>query len=71
MSAQELSSTAAEPLRLLLSIEDAAERLSLGRTTFLQLVYARRIESVTIGRRRLIPAEGLEDYVARLRLAAE
>lgn len=71
MSTASDQSHAAQPLRLLLSIEDAAERLSLGRTTFLQLVYNGAIESVTVGRRRLIPVEGLEDYVARLRLTAE
>lgn len=54
---------------LLLSIEDAASALALGRTTFLQLVYSGQIESVRQGRRRLIPTEALEDYVAALRSA--
>lgn len=54
---------------LLLSIEDAASALALGRTTFLQLVYSGQIESVRIGRRRLIPTEAIEDFAAALRSA--
>jgi len=34
------------------------------------LVRVGEIESVTIGRRRLVPAEALTDYVERLRAAS-
>jgi len=52
---------------LLLTVEQAAERLQLGRTTLYALIGAGEIESVTVGRLRRIPAEALPEYVSRLR----
>jgi excisionase family DNA binding protein len=51
---------------VLLTVEEAAERLNIGRTTMYALVSTGDIESVTIGRLRRIPAECLEIYVAAL-----
>jgi excisionase family DNA binding protein len=52
---------------LVLTIEQAAKRLGIGRTLAYALVSSGEIESVTIGRLRRIPAECLTEYVDRLR----
>ncbi len=46
---------------VLLTVEEAARRLNIGRTTMYSLVSARVIESVTIGRLRRVPAECLDN----------
>jgi excisionase family DNA binding protein len=52
---------------LVLTIEQAAQRLGIGRTLMYALVTSGEIESVTIGRLRRIPAECITEYVYRLR----
>ena len=52
---------------LLLTVEEAAQRLSIGRTTMYSLVSTGAIESVTIGRLRRVPSESIEKYVTSLR----
>lgn len=54
------------PLRVLFSVEVAAEELSISRTRMYQLLKTGRIESVKVGRLRRIPAEALAGYVRRL-----
>ena len=44
---------------LLYSISDAAEALSLGRSKVYGLMAEGRLETVTIGRRRLVRAESV------------
>lgn len=65
-----MTNTGIEPhgtgLSLLLTIEEVAELLRLGRTRTYQLVMSGRIPSVTIGRRRLVPREDLEVFVHAL-----
>lgn len=56
--------------RLLYSIADAADQLSLGKRKVEDLIHDGEIETVTIGRRRLVPAEALTDYVERLKAAS-
>lgn len=59
--------------RILLSVEQAAEQLTIGRTRVYELIRTGEIESVQIGRLRRIPAVALDNYVHRLlaeRLAA-
>ena len=56
---------------LLLTVEDAAQRLSIGRTTMYSLISAGAIKSVTIGRLRRIPSECLEEYVSSLRTSGQ
>lgn len=51
---------------LLLTIEEAADRLNIGRTLMYSLVSPGVVKSVTIGRLRRIPAECLDEYVASL-----
>jgi excisionase family DNA binding protein len=53
-------------LSVLLTVEEAAELLRLGRTTTFELVIRGDIQSVKIGRRRLVLREGLDRYVAEL-----
>ena len=52
--------------RLLLTVEAAAELLSLGRTTVYELVATGELASVKIGRSRRIPYEALRRFIARL-----
>lgn len=63
--AAEISST--QPTRLVLTIEQAARRLGIGRTLMYSLVTSGEVESVTIGRLRRIPVECLAEYVTKLR----
>lgn len=51
---------------LLVPIPEACERLQLGRSTVYRLMDSGELASVTVGRRRLIPAAALEAFVARL-----
>jgi excisionase family DNA binding protein len=54
------------PERVLLTVEEAAERLGVGRTTAFALVKSGQIESVLIGRLRRVPTSAVRDYAARL-----
>lgn len=62
-----MSRAAAEvPARVLLTVEQAAHRLSISRTKMFQLIKGGEISSVRIGRSRRVPAEALTAYVERL-----
>ncbi|MEV8326766.1 helix-turn-helix domain-containing protein [Kitasatospora sp. NPDC056731] len=52
------------PSRVALTVEEAARRLGVGRTTMYALVASGEVPSVTIGRLRRVPAEALKEYVA-------
>ncbi|MGI8309430.1 helix-turn-helix domain-containing protein [Saccharopolyspora hattusasensis] len=52
--------------RVLLTVEQAAERLGLGRTTVYQLIANGDLGSVRIGRLRRIPADAIDAYVKHL-----
>jgi excisionase family DNA binding protein len=52
--------------RVLLTVEAAADRLSIGRTTMFALLKAGDIVSVRIGHLRRIPATELDAYAERL-----
>lgn len=49
--------------RLLYAIPDAAEKLSVSARVLERLIAAGEVETVKIGRRRLVPAEALADYI--------
>ena len=51
---------------LLLTVEEAADRLSIGRTLMYSLVSSGAVKSVRIGRLRRVPAECLGDFVTTL-----
>jgi excisionase family DNA binding protein len=54
-------------VRLVLTVEEAADRLGIGRTLMYALITTGEVESVRIGRLRRIPADALEMYVNGLR----
>ncbi len=56
-----------QPDGLLLTVEEAARRLRLGRTLVYRLISSGELESVKVGRLRRVPAECLPEYVATLR----
>lgn len=56
-----------EKPRVLYRVEDAAELLSIGRTSVYALIKNGELESVQIGHRRRVPADALAAYVERLR----
>ena len=53
--------------KLLLTPQEAAAVLSIGRTKVYELMEAGLLESVTIGRCRRVPAEALAPFVEALR----
>jgi excisionase family DNA binding protein len=53
-----------EPDRLL-SVDQAAQALGVGRTALYSEIRARRIRSVKVGRRRLIPSSAITDFASR------
>ncbi|WP_236793866.1 helix-turn-helix domain-containing protein [Amycolatopsis sp. GM8] len=54
------------PGRVLLTVEAAAQALSIGRTTMYTLIKAGRIASVRVGHLRRVPAAALAAYVQQL-----
>jgi excisionase family DNA binding protein len=60
-------STAPSDGKLLLTVEEAAQRLGIGRTVMYRLVSSGAVESVTLGRLRRVPSECLNEFVSTLR----
>jgi excisionase family DNA binding protein len=52
--------------RVLLTAEEAAERLNIGRTTMFALIKSGAVESVKVGRLRRVPEAALAAYAGRL-----
>ena len=52
--------------KLLFTVEEAAEVLSLSRTRVFQLISDRQLGAVKVGGRRRITYQALEDFVAAL-----
>jgi excisionase family DNA binding protein len=61
-----MNSSTASSQAVLLTVEEAAERLRIGRTLMYRLVSTGVVESVTIGRLRRVPSECLDKFVAVL-----
>ena len=53
--------------RLLLTVEEAADRLGIGRSLMYELMGDGHIASIHVGRLRRVPLESLTDFVAALR----
>jgi excisionase family DNA binding protein len=51
---------------ILVSVADAAQLLSIGRTAVWELVRKQKIKSVKIGRTRRVPIAAIQDYIQRL-----
>jgi excisionase family DNA binding protein len=52
--------------QLLVTPEEAARRLSVGRTTIYELMASGQLQSVNIGRCRRVPVSSLSSFVNRL-----
>ena len=53
--------------RLLLTVEEAADRLGIGRSLMYELIGNSEIVSIRVGRLRRVPLDSLTDYVAAMR----
>ncbi|MEV6711950.1 excisionase family DNA-binding protein [Lentzea sp. NPDC051208] len=51
---------------IVLTVEQAAKRLNIGRTLMYELVSSGEVESVHIGRLRRVPLQALTNYVNKL-----
>ncbi|MFD3983582.1 excisionase family DNA-binding protein [Streptomyces griseus] len=56
-----------DPTLILLTVEEAARRLRVGRTTCFTLIRTGALESLTIGTLRRVPADAPAAYLASLR----
>jgi excisionase family DNA binding protein len=61
--------TSATPEPLVDSINDAAVRLGLSRTTLYELMASGQLRSIKVGKRRLIPRDAQRDLLASLTAA--
>ncbi|WP_030892478.1 excisionase family DNA-binding protein [Streptomyces sp. NRRL S-1868] len=52
---------------VLLTVEEAARRLRIGRTTCYALIRAGELETIPVGRLRRVPADAPAAYVAQRR----
>ena len=52
---------------LLCPVEEAAQLLGIGRSQLFELIGRSELESVKIGRRRLVPRDAIDSYVQQLR----
>ncbi len=59
------------PAKLLLSAEEAARALGIGRTRMYELLRAGNVPSVKLGRSRRIRPEALDEFVERLAAGEE
>ena len=50
---------------LLLDVERAGVLLGLGRTNVYKLINSGELRSITIGKRRLIPREALDEFIEK------
>lgn len=53
--------------KLAYRIPEASDVSGIGRTKLYEEISSGRLESISVGRRRLIPADALEAYLNRLR----
>lgn len=63
---REASKNHENPERVLLTVEETAELLNVGRTKAYTLVRSGDIASVRIGRLRRVPKSAIDDYTERL-----
>lgn len=56
--------------RLMYEIPEAAEQISLSARTLERLIKDGHVESVKVGRRRLVPHDALTAYIEKLRATA-
>ncbi|MEV6807316.1 helix-turn-helix domain-containing protein [Streptomyces sp. NPDC051132] len=56
-----------DPTLVLLTVEEAARRLQIGRTVCYRLIRSGELESITVGHLRRVPADAVPEFVARRR----
>jgi len=56
---------------VLLTVEEAARRLRIGRTVCYRLISSGQLESIRIGNLRRVPADAPSKFVARQRAAQQ
>lgn len=56
--------------KLVYSVDEAAELLSIGRTTAFQLIANGQLGSLKVGHRRLVPRQDLEAFILANRSVA-
>jgi excisionase family DNA binding protein len=54
------------PIKLLLTVEEAAQALGLSRRFFYELVLTNQVLSIKIGRSRRIPLAALQAFIEQL-----
>ncbi|MEY9913296.1 excisionase family DNA binding protein [Catenulispora sp. MAP12-49] len=52
--------------RTMLTVEQAADAIGIGRTTMFALLKSGEVESVLIGRLRRVPVSAIDGYLGRL-----
>ncbi len=57
--------------RLMLTVDEVAESLGIGKSAVYDLMRLRKLVSVKIGRSRRVPVEALRDYVTKATAASE
>jgi excisionase family DNA binding protein len=57
---------AANAVPRLLSIKAACQVLGIGRSSLYALMASGQLRSVTIGRRRFVPSDAIEEFIAAL-----
>ncbi|GAA3851143.1 helix-turn-helix domain-containing protein [Streptomyces lannensis] len=58
---------AVDPSLVLLTVEEAARRLQIGRTVCYRLIRSGELESITVGHLRRVPADAVPEFVTRRR----
>lgn len=51
---------------MLVTVDQVANMLGVGRTTAWELIRRQKIKSVKIGRTRRVPIEAIQEYIERL-----
>ena len=59
------------PPRLLLTVEEAADRMGICRSNMFKLIRQGEVESVKVGRLRRVTPAALEDFVRRLSISKD
>jgi excisionase family DNA binding protein len=59
------ASTEGAPVKLLVTMEEAAQALGVCRSVMYALVMRKQIVSIKIGRARRVPVKALEAFIAR------
>ena len=61
---EEVATAAAPAPERLLDVDEAAITLGIGRSRLYSEISAGRLRSVSVGRRRLVPAQAIAEFIA-------